>query len=50
MMWYCLLCSTPRWERERSELKQRTGTFQVPYLEDPNTGVKTFESKAIIET
>lgn len=35
---------------KRSELKQRTGgTFQVPYLEDPNTGVKTFESKAIIE-
>jgi carotenoid 9,10(9',10')-cleavage dioxygenase 1 len=34
----------------RTQLMQRTGgTFQVPYLEDPNTGVAIFESAAIIE-
>jgi glutathione S-transferase len=25
------------------------GTFQVPYLEDPNTGVAMFESAEIIK-
>jgi len=34
----------------RTQLMRRTGgTFQVPYLEDPNTGVAMFESAAIVE-
>ena len=32
----------------RTSLFNRTGTFQVPYLEDPNTGVQMFESAEII--
>nr|GMC95510.1 Thioredoxin-like protein [Ipomoea batatas] len=28
---------------------QRVGHFQVPYLEDPNTGVQMFESAEIVE-
>lgn len=34
---------------KRDELLARVGTFQVPYLEDPNTGVKMFESAAMVE-
>jgi glutathione S-transferase len=34
---------------KRDELLARAGTFQVPYLEDPNTGVKMFESAAMVE-
>lgn len=34
---------------QREVLFQRRGHFQVPYLEDPNTGVAMFESAAIIE-
>lgn len=41
--------STPRGSSKRFELFKRTGHFQVPYLEDPNTGVKMFESAYIIE-
>ena len=34
----------------RTQLMHRTGgTFQVPYLEDPNTGVAMFESAEIIK-
>uniref|UniRef100_A0A6T5T6P3 GST N-terminal domain-containing protein n=1 Tax=Ostreococcus mediterraneus TaxID=1486918 RepID=A0A6T5T6P3_9CHLO len=33
----------------RDQLQKRTGTFQVPYLEDPNTNVNLFESAEIIE-
>ena len=29
--------------------EQTNGVFQIPYLEDPNNGVKLFESSAIIE-
>ena len=33
-----------------TQLMHRTGgTFQVPYLEDPNTGVAMFESAEIIK-
>lgn len=32
----------------RSLLLNRTGIFQVPYLEDPNTGISLFESVDII--
>lgn len=41
--------STPRGSSKRYELFRRTGHFQVPYLEDPNTGANMFESAEIIE-
>ena len=34
---------------KRALLLARTGRFQVPYIEDPNTGVKMFESAEINE-
>lgn len=34
---------------KRQELLDRRGHFQVPYIEDPNTGVAMFESKDIVE-
>jgi len=33
----------------RSKLQSKAGTFQVPYIEDPNTGVAMFESVEIIK-
>jgi glutathione S-transferase len=39
----------PRGSSKRSELFQKTGRFQVPYLEDPNTGVELFESADILD-
>jgi glutathione S-transferase len=34
----------------RKQLTARTGgTFQVPYLVDPNTGTELFESTAIVK-
>eukprot|EP00638_Chattonella_subsalsa_P002113 CAMPEP_0117757654 /NCGR_PEP_ID=MMETSP0947-20121206/14869_1 /TAXON_ID=44440 /ORGANISM="Chattonella subsalsa, Strain CCMP2191" /LENGTH=281 /DNA_ID=CAMNT_0005577607 /DNA_START=223 /DNA_END=1068 /DNA_ORIENTATION=- len=41
--------TTARGSTTRQELKDRTGIFQVPYIEDPNTGVKMFESAEIVE-
>ncbi|KAG6541619.1 hypothetical protein Mapa_017012 [Marchantia paleacea] len=41
--------STARGSTKRDELLLRTGHFQVPYLEDPNTGVQMFESADIVE-
>ncbi|CAL9174119.1 unnamed protein product [Musa hybrid cultivar] len=41
--------STARGSPKRQELYKRVGSFQVPYLEDPNTGVKMFESAEIID-
>ncbi|KAI5065332.1 hypothetical protein GOP47_0020027 [Adiantum capillus-veneris] len=41
--------STPRGSSKRFDLFKQTGHFQAPYLEDPNTGVKMFESAYIIE-
>jgi len=35
--------------RTRTELLERTGKVQVPYLTDPNTGTAMFESEAIRE-
>jgi len=40
---------TPRGSPKRDEMYKRVGHFQVPYLEDDNTGVKMFESKDIVE-
>ena len=28
---------------------EKTGRFQVPFLEDPNTGIEMFESADIVE-
>jgi glutathione S-transferase len=41
--------SCPRGSPNRQRLLEKTGRFQVPYLEDPNNGVSLFESSAIIE-
>lgn len=41
--------SAARGSPKRQELFERWGTFQVPYLEDPNTGIAMFESSAIIK-
>lgn len=38
-----------RGSRNRDDLIAKTGRFQVPYLEDPNSGVSLFESNEIIE-
>nr|ABK25937.1 unknown [Picea sitchensis] len=40
---------TARGSPNRQNLFEKTGHSQVPYLEDPNTGVKMFESAEIIE-
>ncbi|KAF2536132.1 hypothetical protein F2Q70_00006753 [Brassica cretica] len=41
--------SCARGSPKRHELLQKAGHFQVPYLEDPNTGVNMFESAEIID-
>ncbi|PSC77062.1 hypothetical protein C2E20_0521 [Micractinium conductrix] len=41
--------SCARGSPKRQSLFERRGTFQVPYIEDPNTGVAMFESSAIVE-
>jgi len=33
----------------RSKLTSKTGAFQVPYIQDPNTGVEMFESAEIVK-
>lgn len=40
---------TARGSRNRQKLLEKTGHFQAPYLEDPNTGVKMFESAEIVD-
>lgn len=37
-----------RGSSKRQELLDKTGIFQVPYIEDPNTGVNLFESADIL--
>lgn len=41
--------SCPRGSFNRDRLLEKTGRFQVPYLEDPNTRINLFESAAIME-
>ncbi|KAF2296459.1 hypothetical protein GH714_038281 [Hevea brasiliensis] len=41
--------SCARGSSKRQELYQKAGHFQVPYLEDPNTGVQMFESADIVD-
>lgn len=43
------LVNCARGSLNRDRLFQRTGRFQVPYLEDPNTGVRMFESGEIVK-
>jgi glutathione S-transferase len=40
---------SPRGSYNRQRLWEKAGRFQVPWLEDPNTGVNLFESEAINE-
>ena len=40
---------TPRGSPKRQSLYARVGHFQVPYLEDENTGARMFESKDIVD-
>lgn len=44
-----LQISCPRGSPQRQRMFEKTGRFQIPYLEDPNTGVAMYESSAIIE-
>uniref|UniRef100_J3MVA0 GST N-terminal domain-containing protein n=1 Tax=Oryza brachyantha TaxID=4533 RepID=J3MVA0_ORYBR len=44
-----LLHSCARGSPRRQEFLKKYGTFQAPYIEDPNTGVKMFESADIID-
>lgn len=44
-VWHCSARGSPK----RQDIFEKTGTFQVPYLEDPNTGVKMFESAEIVD-
>jgi len=41
--------SCPRGSVNRQKLFEKTGTFQAPYLEDPNNGVALFESYTIVK-
>jgi glutathione S-transferase len=41
--------SCPRGSPNRQKFFEEKGRFQVPYLEDPNSGVCLYESEAIIE-
>lgn len=41
--------SCPRGSPNRQKMLEEKGRFQVPYIEDPNTGVKLWESEAIVE-
>ncbi|KAK6147206.1 hypothetical protein DH2020_018118 [Rehmannia glutinosa] len=44
-----ILHSCARGSPKRQILYQKVGHFQVPYLEDPNTGVEMFESAEIVD-
>ena len=41
--------SCGRGSPKRQELFDKRGTFQVPYIEDPNTGIAMFESADIVQ-
>ncbi|KAM0914663.1 hypothetical protein ACQ4PT_011352 [Festuca glaucescens] len=44
-----LLHSIARGSPKRQDFFKKYGLFQAPYIEDPNTGVKMFESASIVE-
>ena len=41
--------SVPRGSAKRNELFKKTGRFQVPYIEDPNTNTNMFEAYEIMK-
>lgn len=41
--------SCPPGSANQQQMFSEQGRFQVPFLQDPNTGVELFESKAIVE-
>lgn len=41
--------SCPRGSPNRQLMLSKKGRFQVPYIEDPNTGVRLWETEAILE-
>lgn len=43
-----VLQSVAKGSSNRETLRERAGRVQVPYLEDPNTGVALFESQDIV--
>lgn len=44
-----VLHSVAKGSSRREALRERAGKVQVPYLEDPNTGVALFESRDIVK-
>ncbi|XP_047058195.1 uncharacterized protein LOC124664765 [Lolium rigidum] len=44
-----LLHSIARGSPKRQDFFKKYGLFQAPYIEDPNTGVKMFESASIVQ-
>ena len=44
-----LMVYSGRGSSNRDVMREKTSRFQVPYLEDPNTGIKMFESGAIVK-
>lgn len=43
------LVNCARGSANRDAMFRRTGRFQVPYLEDPNTGVAMYESGPMVQ-
>ena len=44
-----VLINCAKGSRNRAKLEAKTKTFQVPYIQDPNTGVEMFESAEIVK-
>lgn len=44
-----IMVNCARGSSNRDLLFEKTGLFQVPYLEDPNSGVNMFESAEIVK-
>ena len=44
-----VMLNCPRGSQNRDRLFRKTGRFQVPFIEDPNTGLSLFESSAIVK-
>jgi glutathione S-transferase len=43
------MVNSARGSANRDRMVAATGRFQVPYLEDPNTGAQLFESAGIVK-
>ena len=44
-----VMINCARGSANREKMFQKTGRFQVPYLEDPNTGVCMYESGEMVK-